>query len=161
MYHREAVLGFCDTFQVAYCFTFRDRQELGSSLVSQRAHIRAGPCQSSSVIFCSQAGLYVAMLLEPQFEHGWNVSQMRGRECHSQNYDLPSRHKNNCAQVYTCGVFARSRFCLAHLYKCQVYGQAVSVSAGYSPIPFKVPSAFSYICQVYGLSAVFHFMSRY
>lgn len=152
---KEAVLGLCETLPVAYCFTSRDRQELDCSLVSQRAHIWAGPCQSSSVTFCSQAGLYVAMLLEPKFEYGWNISQMRRRECRSQNYELPSRHKNNCAQVYTCGVFARSRFCLAHLYKCQVYGQAVLVSAGYSPIPFKVPSAISYICQVYGLSLLF------
>lgn len=43
-------------------------------------------------------------------------------------------------------------FCLIYLHKCQVYDQAVMVSAGYSPIPFKVPSAISSICQVYGLS---------
>lgn len=95
------------------------------------------------------------MLLKPQSEHGWKVSQMGDRECHSQNYDLPCRHKNNCAQVYTCGSFARPRYCLTHLYKCQVYGQAALVSAGYSPIPFKGPSAISYICQVYGLSLLF------
>lgn len=43
-------------------------------------------------------------------------------------------------------------FCLIYSHKCQVYDQAVLVSAGYSLIPFKVPSAISYICQVYGLS---------
>lgn len=123
--------------------------------MSQSTHIWAGPCQSSSVLFCSQEGLYVAMLLEPQFEHVWKISQIRGRECCSQNYKLPGRHKNNCAQVYTCGVFSRSQFCLAHLYKCQVYGQTVLVSAAYSPIPFKVPSAISYICQVNVLGLLF------
>lgn len=53
------------------------------------------------------------MWLEPQLEHGWNISQMRGRKHRSQN--LPSRHKNNCARAYTCGVFARSRFCLIYI----------------------------------------------
>lgn len=157
----EVVLSLCDTLWVAYCFIFRHRQELDCLLVSQTAHIWGGPCQSSSVIFCSQAGLYVAMLLEPQFEHGWNISWSTGRECHSHNYGMPTRHKNNCAQVYTCRVFARSRFCLAHVYKCQAYDQAVLVSAEYSPISFKVPSAISHICRLYGLSAVFHFMSHY
>ena len=129
--------------------------------MSQRTRILAGPCQSSSVLFCSQGGFYVAVLLVPRIEYGWNVSQTRGRECRSQNYELPSRHKNNCAQVYTCGVFARSRFCLTHLYKCQVYGQTVLVSAGYSPIPFKVPSAILYLPSIWIKSAIFHFMSRY
>lgn len=135
---------------VAYCFIPRDKQELDCSLVLQSTHIWEGPCQSSSVLFCSQEGLYVAMSLEPQFEHGWKISQTSGRECCSQSYKLPGRHKNNCAQVYTCGVFSRSWFCLAHLYKCQVCGQT-----GYFPIPFKVPSAISYICQVNGLGLLF------
>lgn len=100
------------------------------------------------------------MLPQPQFEHGWNISQMRGKECHSQTYDLPSRHKNNCTQVCTCEAFTRSRFCLSYLYKCQIYGQAVLVSAGYSPqshlkchLLFQISakymkSAVSHLCHV-------------
>ena len=102
----------------------------------------------------------MVMLLDPCLNMSRMLLIQGGENVIGQNYEMPSIHKNNYAQVYTCRVLIRSDFCLAYLYKCQVYGQAVFISAGYSPIPFKVPSVISYICQVYGLFAVFNFMSH-
>lgn len=73
-------------------------------------------CNTANLLSSSitQAGLYVVMLLDLSLNMPGMLPIQEGENGVGKKYELPNRHKNNCAQVYTCGVFTRSRF-LSHL----------------------------------------------
>lgn len=57
----------------------------------------------------------MVMLLDPCLNMSRMIPIQGGENVIGQHCEMPSVHKNNCAQVYTCGVLIRSTF-LSHLF---------------------------------------------